>query len=279
MFIGHWAPALAAAAVSRPARIPSRRPTLPSILDERRERQPRTEHQREAGPAARLPTCWWRVRAGGGWHGRHQNGFTTTSTTTATSASTGATRKACIILARKPTPNAMPVAVNHQRLLELSRPRSVATARRSGRTGAPARARRRGNAHERVDPVVDRVQHALDHLVADLGMLFVGVDDLEPLDQRVADGGVLDHPAQVVEFGLGVQSVDGAFQTFAVVVGAEIVQADADALVLQAADDGLRQAKIVVERGFGDLDLQLRRRQAARLQRMIEDLDRYKEKT
>ena len=32
----------------------------------------------------------------------------------------------------------------------------------------------------------------LDHLVVDLGMLLVGVLDLEPLDQGIADGRVLD---------------------------------------------------------------------------------------
>ena len=51
-----------------------------------------------------------------------------------------------------------------------------------------------------------------DDLVVDLWVLLVGVDDPEPLDQRVADGGVLDDVAQVVEPGFGVQRVDGAFQ-------------------------------------------------------------------
>ena len=65
----------------------------------------------------------------------------------------------------------------------------------------------------------------VDDLVGDLRVLLVGVDDLEPLDQRVADGGVLDDVAHVVEVGFVVQPVDGAFETLAVVARAEVVQA------------------------------------------------------
>ena len=50
---------------------------------------------------------------------------------------------------------------------------------------------------------------AVDHLVGDLGMLFVGLDDLQPLDQRVADGRVLHDPAEIVELGFGVQRGNG----------------------------------------------------------------------
>jgi hypothetical protein len=35
-------------------------------------------------------------------------------------------------------------------------------------------------------------------------VLLVGIDDLEPLDECIADGGVLHGPAEVVEVGLGV---------------------------------------------------------------------------
>ena len=66
---------------------------------------------------------------------------------------------------------------------------------------------------------------AVDHLVGDLGMLLVGLDDLEPLDQGVADGRVLHDPAEVVEIGFVVQRGDGPLETFAVVGRTEIVEA------------------------------------------------------
>ncbi len=65
---------------------------------------------------------------------------------------------------------------------------------------------------------------AVDDLVGDLGMLLVGVDDLQPLDQRVADRGVLDDVAQLVQVGLVVQPVDGAFEALAVVGRSEVVE-------------------------------------------------------
>ena len=66
---------------------------------------------------------------------------------------------------------------------------------------------------------------AVDDLVGDLGMLFVGFHDLQPLDQCVADGRVLHDSAEIVEFGFGVQRGDGPLETFAVVGRAEIVEA------------------------------------------------------
>ena len=71
----------------------------------------------------------------------------------------------------------------------------------------------------------DDEDRALDHLVVDLGVLLVGVLDLQPLDQGVADGRVLHHLAHLVEIGLGVQRLDGALQAFAVVGRAEVVRA------------------------------------------------------
>lgn len=65
---------------------------------------------------------------------------------------------------------------------------------------------------------------ALDHLVGDLGVLLVGLHDLQPLDEGVADGGVLHDAAEVVEFGFGVQGVDGALEALAVVGRAEVVE-------------------------------------------------------
>ena len=53
----------------------------------------------------------------------------------------------------------------------------------------------------------------------------VGVLDLEALDQGVADRGVLDDPAHVVEVRFGVQRRDRALEAFAVVGRAEIVEA------------------------------------------------------
>src|SRR3546814_19096133 len=44
------------------------------------------------------------------------------------------------------------------------------------------------------------------------------------------------------------------------VAGAEIVEREADALVLEAADDRLREREIVEQRTFGDLDLEPRGR-------------------
>lgn len=64
----------------------------------------------------------------------------------------------------------------------------------------------------------------LDHLVGDLGMLFVGFHELQPLDQGIADGGVLHDAAEVVEFGFGVQCLDGAFEALAIVGRAEVVE-------------------------------------------------------
>ena len=55
-------------------------------------------------------------------------------------------------------------------------------------------------------------------------MLSVGVLDLEALDQGVADGGVLDDPADVVQVRLGVQRINDAFESLAVVGRAEILE-------------------------------------------------------
>ncbi len=60
-------------------------------------------------------------------------------------------------------------------------------------------------------------------------MLLVGFDDLQPLDQSVTDGRVLHDPAEIVEFGFGVQRGDGPLETFAVVGRAEIVEASGGA--------------------------------------------------
>jgi hypothetical protein len=56
-------------------------------------------------------------------------------------------------------------------------------------------------------------------------VLLVGVDDLEPLDEGIADSRVLNGPAEVVEVGLGVQRLNRAFETLTVVGRPEITQA------------------------------------------------------
>jgi hypothetical protein len=66
---------------------------------------------------------------------------------------------------------------------------------------------------------------AVDDLVGDLRMLFVGLHDLQPLDQGVADGRVLHDPAEIVQFGFGVQRGDGPLEAFAIIGRTEIVEA------------------------------------------------------
>ena len=48
--------------------------------------------------------------------------------------------------------------------------------------------------------------------------------DLEPLYQRVADRRVLDDATHLGKLSFGVQRIDRAFQTFAVVGRSEVVQ-------------------------------------------------------
>jgi hypothetical protein len=55
-------------------------------------------------------------------------------------------------------------------------------------------------------------------------VLSVGVLDLEALDQGVADGGVLDDPADVIEVRLAIQRINDAFESLAVVGRAEILE-------------------------------------------------------
>ena len=71
----------------------------------------------------------------------------------------------------------------------------------------------------------DDEHRSADDLVVDLRVLLVGVDDPQSLDQGIADGRMLNDVAQVVQIGFGVQRLDGAFQTFAVVGRTEILQA------------------------------------------------------
>ena len=55
-------------------------------------------------------------------------------------------------------------------------------------------------------------------------MLLVGIDDSQPLNEGVADGGVLNHPAHLVEIGFVVQRINGALQPLAIVERTEVVE-------------------------------------------------------
>ena len=65
---------------------------------------------------------------------------------------------------------------------------------------------------------------AADLLVVDLGVLAVGVLDLEALNQGVADGRVLDDLADVVEVRFGVQRFHDAFEALAIIRRAEVLE-------------------------------------------------------
>src|SRR5947209_16980288 len=55
-------------------------------------------------------------------------------------------------------------------------------------------------------------------------MSSVGVLNVEALDQGVADGGVLDDPAHVVEVCLGIQRFDDAFESLAIIGRTKIIE-------------------------------------------------------
>jgi hypothetical protein len=74
----------------------------------------------------------------------------------------------------------------------------------------------------------DHEDRALDDFVVYLGMLFVGIDDPQTLNEGVTDGRVLNHPAQLVEIGFVVQRVDGALESLPIVGRPEIVEAGGD---------------------------------------------------
>ncbi len=70
----------------------------------------------------------------------------------------------------------------------------------------------------------DHEHRTPDDFVVYLGMLRVGVDDPQSLDEGIADGRVLDDRAHLVEIGFAVQRVNCALQTLAIVGRPEVLE-------------------------------------------------------